>query len=130
MELGIFAWEGQFLFCRLYLKKMFNSYKYHKGFKKNIGGPWLPHPLVVVLPLIWRLRNQVIFPITSWITRKMLNAWKSLSSDPKFTRSSPQSGWIMINFDVTIRPHANFTTSMGRNELGISFLLIQVYFLH
>lgn len=26
----------------------------------------------------------------------------------------------MINFDVTIRPHANFTTSMGRNELGIS----------
>lgn len=48
----------------------------------------------------------------------MLNAWKSLSSDPKFTRSSPQSGWIMINFDVTIRPHANFTTAMGRNELG------------
>ena len=45
-----------------------------------------------------------------------LNAWKSLLSNPKFTWFTPQSGWIMINFDVTIRPHANFTAVMGRNE--------------
>ena len=66
VELGIFSWEGQLLYCSLYLKKCLIVINIIKDLKKKKNwGAWLPHPLVVVLALIWRLRNQVIFPITS-----------------------------------------------------------------
>ena len=42
VELGIFSWEGQLLYCSLYLKKCLNK----RFFKKKFGGhgshtPWL-----------------------------------------------------------------------------------------
>ena len=107
---------------------MFNSYKYYKRFKKNnnLGG-MAPTPLGCSFGLDLEakesshLSNHKLDPkkdvkAINKAYVEHLNAWKSLLSNPKFTWFTPQSGWIMINFDVSIRPHANFTAVMGRNE--------------
>lgn len=53
-------------------------------------------------------------------------AWTSHLVHLALKQFPPQPGWIKINFDIAIRPHATITDTIGRMNLEISYLLIQI----
>lgn len=78
---------------------------------------------------IWRIRNQIIFEDYSSNSRKNVDvinrayskhiaAWTSHLACPALKWFPPQLGWIKINFDVAIIPHATILAVVGRSEFG------------
>ena len=78
---------------------------------------------------IWRIRNHIIFENYSSNPRKNVDVinrayskhiamWTSHLACPTLKWFPPEPGWIKINFDVAIIPHAPILAVVGRSEFG------------